>query len=151
MDYEQALKSAKEIYEAKLEKLKLCNGLAKKIKSALPDGWEFDFGSYAHDLDICKGSYSSPDTKTDIGEFKLVCKIVEKILNKKLEKTANVGDDDEVNIIWGEQYYQSKQGTYIRICVTIRYPGNMPDCKIEWREKVIREAVISDECLGLNG
>jgi len=159
MNYQEARKEAKRLYEEKLKELHVQNKIAQKIKPALPDGWEINFSALISCFDISKGKfedvYNSKKEKVYPGEFKLVCGIVEKALseyeeNPKLKRKARVSEGNQIYHLSAERYIHCpKEKVTFGVRVKLYNPGVMPNCKIEWKETIQREAVVSDECLGI--
>jgi len=160
MNYREARKEAKRLYEEKLKELYVLNKIAQKIKPALPDGWEINFSALISCFDISKGKfedvYNSKQEKVYPDEFKLVCGIIEKVLseyeeNPKLKRKARVNEENQIYHLSAERYiyYCPKEKVTCGVRVKLYNPGVMPNCKIEWKETVQKEAVVSDECLGI--
>jgi len=148
MNYEEVKISAKEKYEMVLKEIEFCKEIADKIEPSLPDGWDCRIDETIFNLYITKGWRSVAGT--DAGEFKLVCKLVENVTGEKLNKNAQVNNgEDSVFCLHAEKYIE-KNEVCIGVNVSLYHPENMPDCKIEWKRKWRKEAVISDECLGIS-
>lgn len=149
MNYEEAKKKAKERYESALREIELCMKVFDKVQPNLPAGWECKINTIVFKLEIHKG-YRWAGERNDAGEFKLVCKLIESIIGKKLERKAQVKNDGEIFMLDAEAYF-SDSTTTTGISVTLYDPTNMPNCDIKWKRSWKKEAIISDECLGLNG
>jgi len=148
MNYEEAKIKAKERYAESLKEIEFCKEIADKILPSLPDGWDCKIDDVIFSLDV-KGGQSRNEKSTDAGEFKLVCKLVENAIGKKLERSAKANQNENSLFYLKADKYISKNDVHIGVNVTLYYPGNMPNCKIEWKRKWRKEAVISDECLGI--
>jgi len=145
MNYEKVKIVALERYKKALKEIELCKEIAEKIEPSLPDGWKCEIDDVVWNLEITK--YGA-----DSGEFKLVCKLVEGAIGEKLKRSARVlRGGTKPHILRAEKYlHQIKEDIYVGVEVKLYNPENMPDCKIEWKRRWIKEAVVSDECLGIN-
>jgi len=148
MNYEEVKIRARERYEGALKEIELCKEIADKIIPSLPDGWDCRIDETIFSLYITKGWRS--ETGTDAGEFKLVCKLVENATGEKLNKSARVKDGGNNLFCLLAEKYIEKNEICIGVNVNLYHPENMPDCKIEWKRRWRKEAVISDECLGIS-
>lgn len=148
MNYEEAIKKAKENYEQDLKDIELCKEVTEKIESLLPKGWICNIETVCFNLQINKGDIPE---ETDAIEFKAVCKLLETITGKKLIRNARVNKKEEkIWLLEANGYFQGEMGGYIGIEVSLYYPKNMPDCKITWKKTWKNVAQVSDECLGLS-
>jgi len=148
MNYEEVKISAKRRYEQALKEIELCKEIADKITPSLPDGWDCRIDETIFNLYITKGLHSL--ASADAGEFKLVCKLVESATGVKLKKRAEAVYSENRLYSLGADKYVTRNGVCTGVNVTLYHPENMPDCKIEWKRRWTKEAIISDECLGIS-
>jgi len=152
MNYLEAKKKAKEKYEMHLKQIELCKEVSDKIAAALPEGWNIDIGDVIFNLSIWKGSINDGE-EADAGEFKYVCSIVQKAYPElNLHRFAHVSDDGKIIFLKAYDYLRDSEKSILLEIEIIAYnPKLMPNCKIEWKEEVVKRAVVSDECLGIGG
>jgi len=148
-NFRKAKQWAKDEYEKRLKIIKIANQISNKVAPLLPDGWECKIVSHLFWLDIEREHYGDGETY-DPGEFKLVCNVVEKVIDQKLSRTASV--DRETNIITllkaDSSYY--KDGVNFWINIYLANPKFVQDCEITWVEETREVAKVSDGCLGLS-
>ena len=147
MNYEEAKISAKKRHERALKEIELCKEIADRVTPSLPDGWECRIDDVIFNLDITKGWYDQAGA--DAGEFKLVCKLVENATGEKFKKSAEANYGKNKLYFLKADKYVTRNGICTGVNVILYHPDNMPDCKIEWKRRWRKEAVISDECLGI--
>ena len=151
MDKQKELKRAKEWYEGSVKKIGLADKLVKKIKPLLPDGWIIQFGANdTYPIHLVKGSYFSEGKKAKpkIEEFKLVCKVVEKITGKKA--SHDLYGKEETGI----QYFEGRvicgvENIDLSIKIIIYNPDH--SCDVTYEKQTIEVAKVSDDCFGLGG
>jgi len=150
MNYAEAKKRAEEWYKEHLKRIEFCKKVSDRVATALPKDWNVDIEDISFNLSIWKGSIRSKK-EVDAGEFKLVCKLIEKAFpDLKLERFAYVNDDGRLVFLKAYDYLREESGS-IEIEIIVYHPILMPNCKIEWKTETVKRAVVSDECLGIGG
>jgi len=152
MNYEEAKKAVRQEFKKNMRKIEFAYEIYKRIESNLPDNWVCDIETICFDLTIRKGNWwNSKDGENDANEFKLVCKIVEMACpGIELKKSARATDENKIQYLNAGGWYSEKNAPRIQIEITLFYPKLMPNCKITWKEEVIKKAIVSDECLGIS-
>lgn len=150
MDKQKELQKAKEWYEGVIKKIGLADKIIKKIKPALPDEWriEFDFNA-VYELQFIKGSSFEVDKKPPIEEFKLICKLLEKLTGRKVYITPYATKKDGLWMIEGCISYFIENKLELSMKVVAYNPGH--SCEITYKRRWITDAKVSDDCLGLGG
>jgi len=148
-NYHKAKRWAKLEYEERLRTIRIANDIARKAEPLLPNGWECYIPSGVFWLEFRKGDWKDQE-KFDPGEFKLVCKIVENIIGKKLVRSASVREETgEIDRLYASNHYH-ENGVVLWINVNLFGPKFTQSCEITWEEEIHRVAKVSDHCLGLS-
>lgn len=148
MDKQKELKKAKEWYEGSVKKIGLADKLIKKIKPLLPDGWVIQFGANdIYPIHLVKGSCFS-DKKPKVEEFKLACKIVEKITGKKASHDLYGKEKTGIQFFEGRIIYDIED-IDLSIKILIYNPDH--SCIVTYEKQTIEVAKVSDDCFGLGG
>lgn len=148
-EMEKAKKEAEEKLEKTLLLIKKADKIARAVKPFLPKGWKIAFEVYWGGLSIESGQdYFSTF------EFRNVCDIVEKIINKKLDRRINkaMGQDNTERLacLRGSAYVMTGDDVLMMGVDVAMYPesGKQTECEIEYEEKVVKIAKIDPGCLG---
>ncbi len=149
MDKKKELQKAKDWYEGSVKKIGLADKLLKKIKPFLPDGWVIQFeANDTYPIHLVKGGLFSDNKKPKVEEFKLVCKVVEKITGKEI--SHDLYGKEETGI----QYFEGRAVYYVEdVDLSIKILIYKPDhsCDITYEKQTIMVAKVSDDCFGLGG
>lgn len=152
IDYKNSAKDARNGYRINLREIILCKQIFDKISPLLPKGWEGYIDGTCFNLHITNGSIWQIPKKGRAGgfqEFKLVCKLVESAIGKKIrDRSGEVDDDKKVDRLKASIYHR-KRGLVIGIDIVHRNPEQLPDCEITFKRRWTKEAILSSECLGM--
>lgn len=150
MDKKKALKEAKESYEEELKQIELAEKITKKIDPLLPKGWESHFDrDRAYPIVFQSGTYTEDKpNKKPAEEFKLVCKLVEKLIGIKLIREAHANKENGLYGLEGHRAHYVK-----KIDGSIKVLMYNPDhsCEVKFEREYYLKAIVSDDCLGLQG
>jgi len=135
MDTQQAIKTAKRTFRENLVSIGLANKVAKKLSPHLPGGWRCEI-DWPGRLEISKW------TRANAIEFRVVCDLVEKIINKKLSREA-AGE----NYLKGSILLNPNIHRWLSITV---YMGQVEGCKIIKKEEVRTYYEADPNCLGVS-
>ncbi len=121
--------------------------LANKIEPSLPKGWDVNVNLLLNNLEIYK--CEPVEGKTDSHEFKFVCKIVEAAFGEKIVDRYGIAlGDKTVTSLHASGYFKVDR-RYMGVEICLMNPENMPDCEVTFKRTWKKEAVVSDNCLGL--
>lgn len=149
MDNKKELQKAKEWYEGVIKKIGLADKLIKKIKPLLPDGWIIQFGANdIYPIHLVKGSLYSENKKPKVEEFKLACKVVEKITGKEVSHDLYGKEETGIQYFEGRIIY-NVEDIDLSIKIIIYNPDH--SCDVTYEEQTITVAKVSDDCFGLGG
>lgn len=141
MEKEKVIKEAKEKHDEVLQRIELADKVCKKVEPHLPKGWKTYEG-----LLVTWGQINFYKTeKANALEFRVVCDMVEKVLDKTLMRWVR-GDKDRQTLIGYTTAYSEDRETYIDVHVEL---GNPEGCEIMLKRTWKTEAVVDDACLGI--
>lgn len=141
MNKEKVRKEAREDYDEALERIKLADKVCKKIEPHLPKGWKTYEGLLVKwgQINFCKNE------KADALEFRVVCDLVEKVLNKTLMRWVR-GDKSRQNLIGYTSIRSEDRNVSIDVHVEL---GNPEGCEVTFKRTWETKAVVDDACLGI--
>ena len=131
-----------------IEKLKSmaeeCSIFAKKIEPFLPAGWEARFVIGWPGLLFRSGFYD--EAKNAKQDFIKVCALVDQAGIKLTRKPLL--EDESLFCLQGEGVYNPKYKFTRPIKIKVRQ-FNVSECKLEYKERTVRFAKLSEDCLNL--
>jgi len=141
MDKEKVKKEAREKYDEALQRIELADKVCKKVEPHLPKGWKTYEGLLVAwgQINFCKNE------KANALEFRVVCDMVEKILNKTLMRWVR-GDKDRQNLIGYACVRSEDREVSIDVHVEL---GSPEGCKVTFKRRWETKAVVDDACLGI--
>lgn len=132
----------KKIYQRSIAEIKKAKEIVDKVDGLLPAGWESDY--------ICgmwRGLLFSCSEKQSSLEFKLVCKLIEKATATKLKRNPWI-EGKLLFCLKGETFVPISELHNLTVQVRMMNPT---ECTLEYEEKTVTVAKMSDDCLGLSG
>jgi hypothetical protein len=142
-------------HEDVLRTIEFAYRIAKKIKPLLPEGWLCEYFHYLNHLNVSSGEAGKKENKKPSEEFKLVCKILEKMCSFQGRREAEANEEtNEISALEARFYFEFKkreEGYFQPLVVEVKqyYPDHK--CEIKWEKKSYYTSIVSDECLGLGG
>ena len=110
--------------------------------------WKFQFGANdIYPIQLVKGSFYSGE-KPKIEEFKLACKVIEKITGKKVSHDLYGKEEIGIQFFEGRVIYDVED-IDLSIKIIIYNPDH--SCTVTYEKQVIEVAKVSDDCFGLGG
>jgi len=141
MDKQKVLKETRENYDDTLERIKLADKVCKKVEPHLPEGWKTDEGMLVNwgQINFCKHK------KANALEFRVVCNMVEKILNKTLMRWVR-GNKDRQILVGFVGIHSEDRSVYVDVHVEL---GNPEGCEVTLKRTWETKAIVDDACLGI--
>jgi len=141
MDKQKVMKEARENYDEALEKIKFADKVCKKIEPHLPKGWKTYEG-----LLVRWGQIEfSKNEKANALEFRVVCDMVEKVLDKTLMRWIR-GDKNRQTLVGCVSIWSEEKNVHIDVHVEL---GNPEGCKIILKRTWETNPIVDDACLGI--
>ena len=141
MDKQKVIKEAKEKYDEAIKKIKLADKVCKAIEPHLPKGWKTYEGLLIRwgQIEFCKNE------KADALEFRVVCNLVESILNKTLMRFVR-GDKDRQTLVGYITIWSEDRDVGIDVHVEL---GNPEGCEVTFKRTWETKPIVDDACLGI--
>lgn len=155
MDKQKAIEKEIKRHEDILKTIDFAYRIARKVKPLLPEGWSTKYTHFLDRLRISSGEPDKKDNKKPSEEFKLVCKILEKICSFSGSREADANEEtNEISQLEARFFFEFKkrEEEYFQpLVVEVKqyYPDHK--CEIKWEKKSYYTSIVSDECLGLGG
>jgi len=118
-----------------LAKIEASVKFCAKIDPLLPEGWHSKYESNLGQLEFFKRE------KANAVEFRVVCDLVEKATGCKLHR--GIGNS---GYLWGWDWSCFDDNRHLDIRVELGMPEG---CKITYKRKWTKEAVVDEACLGI--
>lgn len=136
----------KQLYKRTIVQIQKAKEIADKVEPLLPKSWGTSFinGMWRGLLISNSGLIGGKRPATD---FKLACKIVEKVVKKEVKKYPWT-EGDKLFCLHGEVSIKIKKNLSLRVDIRHFDPEG---CHIDYEEKTITIAKVNDSCLGLGG
>lgn len=140
MDKEMALKDAEKKFRQTLSSIDKAQEICDKVDSLLPPKWHSKFivGDY---LEFCPLYPHKPSS----AEFRTVCDLVEKVIEKELSRRASGNKDNPQLIASG--YFNFGNDVWLSIWVESDADDT---CKITFKRTWETKPIADENCLGLN-
>ena len=145
-----SLIEARNIFEDTKIEIEAAEKICKKIDPLLPPTWKSNFiiGMWRGLLFCCHAeSFLEPEKNRPSIDFRYVCDLVEKATSTKVNRKP---------WIEGDKFFCLRGITNMKIDyrhilhIEIRQI-NPSQCSLEYEDKTIRQAKLTDECLGIMG
>ena len=141
MDKQKVIKEAREMYDEALRGIELADKVCKKVEPHLPKGWKA-----CGDLLVRWGQINfRKHEKANALEFRVVCDIVEKVLDKTLMRWGRGGKDRQTLVgcatVWSED-----RESHVEVHVEL---GNPEGCEITFKRTWETNVVVDEACLGI--
>lgn len=141
MDTNKLKKEAKEDYLVILKRIEIGCEIGNIVETLLPNDWKIGFSGYTIEF-VC---YTADHPKE---EFKFVCGLVEKAINKKLTRNVSQygGTYYGLNADGCIEFEHNKKIEYVWVRV---YLGKPKGCEVEVIEETRKFFKVTDACLGI--
>lgn len=117
---------------------------AKKIEPLLPHGWEARFVIGWPGLLFCSGFHD--EAKNTKHDFIKICSLVEQA-GIKLEREPWL-EGESLFCLMGKGFLKTGDESVVPLRVEVRQ-FNVSECKLEYEEKFVKIAKLSEDCLNL--
>lgn len=155
MDKRKAIEGENKRHEDILVTIEYAHKISKKIKLLLPADWSTRYIYSSGRLLVSNGDSGKAGNKKPSEEFKLVCKILEKMCSSQGSREAEANEEtNEISMLEARFYFEFKkreEGYFSPLVVEVKqyYPDHK--CEIKWEKQTYLTSKVSDECLGLGG
>jgi len=143
-NWTEILLNEKAKYRRNIRQLRTGREIDEKIKDFLLPGWTVSWDTAVWpQLDIKNNTFGK---ESSLIEFRETCRIIENVLEIKLLRAYGSScSKQEISYIAG---YGSYKGLTINVYL-FPQSARLAGCEIEWEEKLVKQAIIPDACLGI--